>query len=72
MLLAMLHDFRTLYSIELHPRLHDRARRLFQNQPRVRLLQGDSGCKIADVLQQLDESAVFWLDGHFSAGQVLT
>jgi hypothetical protein len=69
MLLAMLHDFRTLYSIELHPKLHFRAQQLFLNQPKVRLLQGDSGQKIADVLAELDQPAVFWLDGHFSAGQ---
>ena len=69
MLLAMLHDFRTLYSIELHPKLHSRAQQLFLHQPKVRLLHGDSGTKIADVLKELNEPAVFWLDGHFSAGQ---
>lgn len=68
MLLAMLNDFRTLYSIELHPGLYTRAQSLFQNQPRVRLLQGDSGERIRDVLKDLNEPAVFWLDGHFSAG----
>jgi hypothetical protein len=68
MLLAMLNDFRTLYSIELHPGLYSRAQRLFLNQPKVRLLQGDSGQRIADVLKDLNEPAVFWLDGHFSAG----
>jgi len=69
MMLAMLNDFRTLYSIELHPKLHARARRLFQNEPRVHLLQGDSGQRIADVLKDLNEPAVFWLDGHYSAGE---
>ena len=68
MLLAMLDDFRTLYSIELHPKLHSRAQQLFRDQPKVRLLQGDSGEKISDVLADLNEPAVFWLDGHFSAG----
>jgi hypothetical protein len=68
MILAMLNDFRTLYSIELHPGLYSRAQKMFQNQPRVRLLQGDSGQRIRDVLKELNEPAVFWLDGHFSAG----
>jgi hypothetical protein len=68
MLLAMLHDFRKLYSIELHPRLFSRAQRLFQNQPKVHLLHGDSGQRIAEVLRELNEPAVFWLDGHYSAG----
>ncbi len=69
MILAMLDDFRTLYSIELHPKLHSRAQSLFKNQPRVRLLQGDSGEKISEVLADLNEPAIFWLDGHFSAGK---
>lgn len=69
MILAMLDDFRTLYSIELHPKLHSRAVSLFKEQPSVRLLQGDSGIRISDVLAELNEPAIFWLDGHFSAGQ---
>ncbi len=68
MILAMLDDFCTLYSIELHPKLHSRARSLFTHRPKVRLLHGDSGEKISEVLTELEEPAVFWLDGHFSAG----
>jgi len=68
MILAMLNDFRTLYSIELHPELHSRARSLFSHRPHVRLLHGDSGEKISEVLAGLEEPAVFWLDGHFSGG----
>lgn len=68
MLLAMLSVFRRLYSIELHPVLHQRACRLFRGRSQVRLLQGDSGQRIPDVLQELDRPALFWLDGHYSAG----
>jgi len=69
MLLAMRRTFRRMYSIELHPELHRRAQNLFRDQPDVRLLQGDSGARIGDVLRELEEPAVFWLDGHFSAGR---
>lgn len=68
MLLAMRPVFRRMYSIELHPGLHDRAVRLFRGDERVRLLQGDSGDRIRDVLAELDRPALFWLDGHYSAG----
>jgi hypothetical protein len=68
MLLALEPEFIRLYSIELHRGLHARVRRLFRGKPHVRLLQGDSGERLGDVLKELDRPAVFWLDGHYSAG----
>jgi hypothetical protein len=69
MLLAMERTFRQMYSIELQPELHRRAAEMFRGRPHVKLLHGDSGVRIADVLNELDRPALFWLDGHFSAGR---
>ncbi|MEZ6066345.1 MAG: hypothetical protein R3B90_11710 [Planctomycetaceae bacterium] len=69
MLLALQEQFRQLYSIELHQGLHERVCQMFHGKPHVRLLQGDSGERLGDVLSELDRPALFWLDGHFSAGQ---
>jgi hypothetical protein len=68
MLHAMCEQFNQLYSIELHPELYARAKQRFANRSKVQLLQGDSADRIADVLGELNRRAVFWLDGHYSAG----
>jgi hypothetical protein len=60
--------FDRVYSIELDVELHAGAARRFRQDRKVRLLQGDSGERIKDVLGEIREKALFWLDGHYSAG----
>lgn len=55
-------------SIEVAPVLADGARRRFARYPNVRILQGDSGEMLVDVVPKLTGPALFWLDGHFSGG----
>ncbi len=59
-------DFAKLYSIEFDDRLFRAASRRFNGDVKTRLLHGDSGQRIHDVLAELDRPAVFWLDGHYS------
>ncbi len=68
MIAAMLGRFETIYSIELSEEFHRAACERFATQPHVRLVQGDSGEKLAEVVEQLDGPALFWLDGHYSGG----
>jgi hypothetical protein len=68
MVAAMKRDFARIYSIELGRQLHEEAVARFREQPNVTLIHGDSGQAIKEVLAQLDEPALFWLDGHFSSG----
>jgi hypothetical protein len=68
MVQAMKPHFRRIYSIELSDRLFQQARRRFAGDEHVRILHGDSGDVIADVIAMLDAPALFWLDGHYSAG----
>jgi hypothetical protein len=65
---AMRHSFDRIVSIELDPALHERARARFAGRGRVKLLQGDSGRVLPEVLRTLREPALFWLDGHYSGG----
>ena len=72
MIIAQKDFFKKIYSIELSKTLFERAKKRFRNYPFVSLLQGNSGDVIAQVLQELKEPAIFWLDGHFSGGITAT
>jgi hypothetical protein len=60
--------FDTVYSIELSPKLYKRAQKRFKGDNRIVLLLGDSGIKLSEVVAQLRQPAIFWLDGHYSGG----
>ena len=58
----------TCTSIELADDYYRDAQRRFVSYPNVKLLHGDSGALLLEFVQVLRESALFWLDGHFSGG----
>jgi len=60
--------FKKLYSIELSEDLHKRASDRFKNDSNIKLLQGDSGVVLPQIIKELDEPAIFWLDAHYSSG----
>jgi hypothetical protein len=68
MLAALADDFESFYSIELHPDLARRAARRFASDPRVSILEGDSGQRLETLLRSLARPCVLWLDGHYSGG----
>lgn len=55
-----------IISIELFEPLFLNAVSLFQNDPRVKLYQGDSVDVLRKVIPSLIEPATFWLDAHAS------
>jgi hypothetical protein len=60
--------FRTVFSIELGVDLFNKATRRFKNDKNVTIVQGDSGKVLPKILLKINEPAIFWLDGHYSAG----
>lgn len=68
MVYAMRHDFDRIFTIEVDDALARMARRRFAGRVNINVLQGDSATVIADVLRDLREPALFWLDGHYSGG----
>ncbi len=68
MINAQRDNFKKIYSIELSCDLYQKAKNRFQTFSHIELINGDSGEKIKQILQQLNEPAVFWLDGHYSEG----
>lgn len=61
-------DFDQLYSIELSKQYFEAAKQRFKNNKHITIMQGDSGEKLGELVPQLTRSALFWLDGHYSAG----
>ena len=68
MVWAMLKTFEEIISVELGEQLWKDACKRFSKYSNVKLLQGDSGVILKDVVPQLKNNVIFWLDGHYSAG----
>ena len=60
-----------LYSIELSEPLYLAAKERFKDDARVTLLHGDSGQILPQLVRELSEPCLFWLDGHFSGGDTV-
>lgn len=58
--------FKKIYSIELDPTWHEKAKVRFASAPEVSLIYGDSGEAIRSVLSELTDPTLFWLDAHAS------
>ena len=69
MIEAMKDTFDHLYSIELSHELYQRAAARFRKAGHIELIQGDSGVEIGNIIKKIRQPALFWLDGHYSAGE---
>lgn len=56
-------------SVELSPEYFDRANQRFAGRNNVELHQGDAADVLPRIVALLKEPALFWLDGHYSAGE---
>lgn len=65
---AMKRDFDKIYSIELSKELYEKAKKRFKGEGNIELIQGDSGIELRNLIDRIDQPALFWLDGHYSAG----
>ena len=68
MIQAMRKDFRKLFSIELADHFYKAAVERFRRDSSIQILHGDSGKVMSELVPKLDGPALFWLDGHYSAG----
>ncbi len=55
-------------SIELSRELYEAACDQFSQNKNVRLVHGDSAQRLPELLEEINEPALFWLDGHYSGG----
>jgi hypothetical protein len=66
---AMKSSFDRIYSIELSENLYKKAKKKFKEFSHIELICGDSGVELINLLPQINEPALFWLDGHYSGGE---
>jgi hypothetical protein len=62
-------DFERVHSIELFDKWYNYAKERFQNEDKVKLHLGDSGEVLFDLVKEIKEPALFYLDAHFSGGE---
>lgn len=65
MVAAMKNRFAEIYSVEFDSQLAQRAAKKFTRSPHVHILEGDSQKVVPDLLQQLKQPALFWLDAGY-------
>lgn len=65
---AMKNVFDHIYSIEINRQLYDQAKKRFHKNLNIELIHGDSATELGKIVQIVNDEALFWLDGHYSAG----
>ena len=55
--------FKKIVSIEIGVELFEKAQKRFKNDHHVTIVQGDSGIILPQILKDMNEPAIFWLDG---------
>ena len=65
MIAAVTNRFRRIYSIELDRDLALRAQQRFRNQGHVEILEGDSQKVVPQLLRQINERCLWWLDAGY-------
>ena len=66
--LAMADVFDHCYTIEYDPALYEKAKASFVGRDNITAYLGDSGKLLGEILGNLSEPAIFWLDAHYSGG----
>jgi hypothetical protein len=65
---AQKRNFEKIISIELGVDLTKKATSRFKHDKNVLIVQGDSGKVLPRIMPTIESPAIFWLDGHYSAG----
>jgi len=66
---AMKNVCQNIYSIELSEMLYNQAKIKLSGVPNVNLIHGDSSIKLKELLININDRCLFWLDGHYSGGE---
>jgi hypothetical protein len=58
--------FDAIISFEIFAPLAAAARQRFSGEPKVRIIEGDSGALLEDAIGGISQPILFWLDAHYS------
>lgn len=62
-------NFSRIISIELSSRLFKAAQNRFRNYTHIKILYGNSGKVLPEIMPGITSRSLFWLDGHYSSGK---
>lgn len=68
MVYAVKNNFNKIYSIELSSELYTKAKKRFNGNKNVEIINGDSGEMIKNIIDKESGPILFWLDAHYSGG----
>jgi hypothetical protein len=66
---AQKNNFKNVFSVELEINLFNGARKRFETTSGVSIFQGDSAAVLKEIIKDLNEPAVFWLDAQYPGGK---
>lgn len=66
--IALSCGFKKLYSVEINPEFYNFSKERWKNRSEVSLYLGDSKSEFPNILSQINEPSMFWLDAHISDG----
>jgi hypothetical protein len=66
--LALESGFDTVYSIEITDHYYNFCCEKFKDNPKVKMVNGDSYIELEKLISLSDEPFTYWLDGHYSGG----
>jgi hypothetical protein len=65
---AQRNNFSKIISIEISESLQKKATKRFSKYKHIKILHGDSSNILPVIMKDIQKPAIFWLDGHYSAG----
>lgn len=61
-------EFSRIFTIEVQPDYASLAVNRFSRLNHVDVIEGDSAFRLKDIVTQIEDRALYWLDGHYSSG----
>lgn len=68
MVVAQQNNFKSIYTIEVSEKIYKEVSQNLKHIKHAQFILGDSGEVLKTIMPNIKESALFWLDGHYSGG----